>query len=437
MYKIIFPLFIAILLYSCKEEPPVGSPPPPPPVLKDTITITITETMHRSIVVNIKSTTNFPNSFVELYRINNNANTLVAEYPITVTDTTILDDNNGQNLLLNTEYTYYAVRRDSLGEKKDTSNIVTAKTLNATNFNYTWREFSFGSLEYGPNVLYDVWGSDENSVWAVGGFYDDNNKNYGALYYNGSIWTPDSTVGGVAIHGFSSSDIWVVGGGVFHFNGIEWKQIDSYSSGGQAIPLDIVLFNNLPYTSVWGTSSSNMYFGNGRGKIVHWDGSKATVVYSHNSNVQVKDLDGIAPDFIIGVGAGFIPPLLAVYYNGISWNQLPIDFNWSLNSVAIISRNRIYFGGDGIFEMKGNSFSRILSPGYYIHDIEYNRQNGVTVASGAFDGVNINNGLEWRNYKGQITSDNTSYSGIFLINNTIFCVGSTINEAKIIIGKNN
>jgi hypothetical protein len=33
-------------------------------------------------------------------------------------------------------------------------------------------------------------------------------------------------------------------------------------------------------------------------------------------------------------------------------------------------------------------------------------------------------------------SDNTSYSGIFLINNTIFCVGSTTSEAKIIIGRN-
>src|SRR5690606_12045390 len=195
LYAIIILLFFNLTFSSCKEEPPVV-PPPPPPDMKDTITITIVEEMHRSIVVNVKTTTNFPNSFIELCRTFNNTDTLVAEYPITVTDTTILDENNGQDLKINTEYTYYAVRRDSIGEKKDTSNIVTAKTLNAAEFNYTWQELSFGSLEYGPNVLYDVWGSDENNVWAVGGFYDDNNRNYGALHYDGSGWTPDRTVGG-------------------------------------------------------------------------------------------------------------------------------------------------------------------------------------------------------------------------------------------------
>jgi hypothetical protein len=430
-------LFINLLfvLSGCKEDPPVvPPPPPPPPVLKDTIEISVLEAMHRSIVLNIKTTANVSNSFIELYRTFNNTATRVAEYPITVTDTTILDDNNGQNLQLNTDYTYYAVRRDSLGEKKETSNIVTAKTLNTTEFNYYWQEFSIGEWN---SVLSDVWGTDENNVYAVGTVMF-NDSAYGIIKWNGVEWTREKSIGGLqAIHGFSETDIWTVGGGVYHYNGVKWNKIDSYTSNGQSIPLDTVLFNNRPYSSVWGTSSSNMYFGNGRGKIVHWDGSKATLVYSYESNVQVKDLDGIAADFIVGVGAGFIPPLLAVYYNGISWNQLPIDLNWSLNSTAIVSRNHIYFGGDGIFEMKGANFFRTFQSGYYIREIEYNRQNGVIVAAGPFDGVYIHNGIEWRDFRGQITSDNTSYSGIFLINNTIFCVGSTINQAKIIIGKNN
>nr|MCU0407144.1 hypothetical protein [Ignavibacteriaceae bacterium] len=65
-----------------------------------------------------------------------------------------------------------------------------------------------------------------------------------------------------------------------------------------------------------------------------------------------------------------------------------------------------------------------------------NKQTGVTVASGAFDGVYIYNGMEWRDFRGQISSDNTRYSGIFIAKNTIFCVGSTTSEAKIIIGRN-
>ena len=432
--KLSYFLFLIILLAAirCKEDPPVVPPLVPPPVYKDTITVAVEDVTHRSITVNIKSTLNNPKSTIKFFRIYNSNETHVSEYPITVNDTSIIDDG----LQLNTTYTYYAVRIDTTGERTDSSSIVTAKTLNATSFNYIWQEFSFGSLLYGPNVLYDVWGSDKNNVWAVGGFYDDNNKNFGALHYGGNQWIPDSTVGGYAIYGFAWDDIWVVGGGVFHFDGIEWTQIDSYSSGGQGIPLDTVLFNNLPYYSVWGTSSSNLYFGSGRGKIIHWNGIEAEVVYTNSDIVQVSDLDGYSADFIIGVGAGFIPPLLAIYYDGISWNKLPIDLNWSLNSVAIVSRNYIYFGGDGIFEMKWNNFYRIFSSGYYVSDIEYNRQTRVTVAAGHFGGVYIHNGLEWRNYQGQITTVDNDFVGIFLINNIIFCVGRNDNQAKIIIGRN-
>jgi hypothetical protein len=383
--------------------------------------------------VNINSTANIPNSTVELYRSFNNVDTLVAEYPIVIKDTLIIDDNNGHGLQLNTDYNYYAVRKDSSGENQDTSNIATAKTLAATDFNYTWQEFSIGEWN---SVLYDVWGTDENNVYAVGGVRF-NDTVYGIIKWNGIEWLPELKLGGNrAIHGFTSSDIWVAGGGVFYFNGIEWKQVDSYTSGGQSIPLDPVLFNNLPYASVWGTSSSNIYFGNQRGKIIRWDGSKAEVVYSDVSNVQVNDLDGYSENFIIGVGIGFTPPLLAVYYDGISWNSLPIQNDPSLYSVAIVSPNDIYFAGSGVYQMMGNNFSRIYTSGYFMYDIEYNRQTGVKVAAGPFDGIYINNGMEWRNYRSQISSDNTAYHGIFLINNTIFCAGSTLNEAKIIVGKN-
>lgn len=179
-----------------------------------------------------------------------------------------------------------------------------------------------------------------------------------------------------------------------------------------------------------------MYFGSGGGKIVHWNGTKAEVVYTNPDIVQVKDMDGYASDFIIGVGTGMIPPLLAVKYNGISWNQLPISSNWSLNSVSIVNRNHIFFAGDGIFEMKMNELSRIYSSGFYMHDIKYERQTGVTVASSAYDGIYVNNGLEWKSYRGQLSNDETTYSSIYLINNTIFCVGRNDTQAKIIIGKN-
>lgn len=425
MLLIIFYFFSFII--SCDTtEPPII--PPPPPVLKDSIIVTIKGTAHRSIEINVKTTENNQNSLIEVYRQQSNANTLIAEYPITINDTIITDDNNGNDLIIDTEYSYYAVRKDSAGERKDTSNIAVTKTLAPTSFNYTWQEFSLGGGE-NPNVLYGVWGTDENNVYAVGGV-TINDTVYGIIHWDGVEWKPVKYFGGgYAIYGFSGSDIWVVGGGVFHFNGTLWEEYTFR---------DPVILANISYTSVWGTSSNNIYFGNSGGTIVHWNGSKAQVVYTNPSIVQIKDMNGYASDFIIGVGTGMIPPLLAVKYNGTNWNQLPISSNWSLNAVSIVNRNHTFYAGDGIFEMKRNNFLRVFSPGFYSWNLSYNKKNGVIASSGDFDGVYINNGIEWRDYKGQITTDNTSYSGIFQINNYIFCVGSSgfENKAKIIIGKN-
>ncbi|MCZ7609356.1 MAG: hypothetical protein M5U17_04260 [Ignavibacterium sp.] len=419
-------LLLLFVIYSgCKEDPPVV-PPIVPPVLKDSISVTITGTAHRSIEVKITTTSKNLNSVIEVYRQQSTADTLIAEYPITITDTTITDDNNGNDLHIDTEYSYYALRKDSTGERKDTSNIAETKTLAATSLNYTWQEFSLGSGD-NPNVLYGVWGTDENNVYAVGGV-TINDTVYGILHWNGNQWNPVKKNGGFqAIIGFSATDIWAVGSGVWHFNGSVWEEYTHR---------DPIIQDNRGFTSVWGTSSNDLYFGSSGGTIVHWNGSKAQVVYTNPSIVQVKDMDGYASDLIIGVGTGMIPPLLAVKYNGISWNPLPISSNWSLNSVSIVNRNHIYFGGDGIFEMKRNNFNRTYNSGFYMHDIKYEKQTGVTVASSAYDGVYVNNGLEWRSYKGQISNDETTYHSIFIINNTIFCVGRNDTEAKIIIGKN-
>ena len=414
-------LIILSFYTGCKDEPPiVPPPPPPPPVYKDTITVIVEDVTHRSITVNINTTKNNPNSTIKFFRIFSSTETQVSEYPITVNDTSIIDEG----LELNTTYTYYAVRIDTTGERKDTSNITIGKTLAATNFNYTWQEFFIGDT---GSVLYDVWGTDENNVYACG-IVIINDTVYGVIHWDGIEWKPLKRDGGAyAIFGFSNNDIWIVGGSIFHFDGQQWNEI---------LYEDQILVDNIPYYSVWGTSSSNLYFGTGRGKIIHWDGNSAEIVYTNPDIVQVSDLDGYSADFIIGVGSGFIPPLLAVYYDGNNWANLPISSNWSLNSVAIVTKNQSYYGGDGIFELDRGNFYRILSPGYYVSDIEYNKQTGVTVAAGHFSGVYIHNGLEWRNYQGQITTIDDDFVGIFLINNAIFCVGRNDTQAKIIIGRN-
>ncbi len=106
-----------------------------------------------------------------------------------------------------------------------------------------------------------MWGTDENNVYAVGTIYIGS-EHYSVIRYDGSDWTPiTDTVGGTTVFGFSDSDIWVVGGGVYHLNGNTWERKDARFSGNQLIPIDVILFDNEPYTSIWGTSSSDLYLG--------------------------------------------------------------------------------------------------------------------------------------------------------------------------------
>ena len=86
---------ILILLSSCKKDNPVIPPVEPPPIVKDTLTISVEGTTHRSIELSIQSTINDSSLKIKLFRVFNSAETLIAEYPILVTDTAIIDDNNG------------------------------------------------------------------------------------------------------------------------------------------------------------------------------------------------------------------------------------------------------------------------------------------------------------------------------------------------------
>ncbi|MBU1095353.1 MAG: hypothetical protein KKB34_02630, partial [Bacteroidetes bacterium] len=289
-------IIVLIIIFSCKEDNPVIPPEPPDAVLKDTLTLSIMDVTHRSISVNVKTTNNGTGKQIQLFRKAGTEATfsLVSVYPAAILDTTIIDYNNSDGLLLDTEYSYYSVRLDSLGMPKDSSNITTGKTLAATSHDYDWQENIIGEWQ---SVLYDVWGTDENNVYAVGSVRL-NDTLYGIIKWNGTDWLPEKKVGGVnAIFGFSENDIWAAGGAVEHYNGIEWKRIDAETINFRDEILDSVLYNNSTYTSIWGTSSNDLYFASSKGRIIHWDGIKASVSYNGGART-FNDVDGISKELI-------------------------------------------------------------------------------------------------------------------------------------------
>ena len=342
-----FSLLFVLSLTSCNTtEPPIVLPPPP--VVKDTITVSVESFTHRSVTLNVTSTANSKNSSVRLIRELNGITTTVTEYSILVKDTTIIDDDNGTGLLLDTAYTYFAVRVDSLGQLKDTSNIVTQKTLAPTSHNYTWQEFTIGDAGF-SNTLYDVWGTDENNVWAVGTVMI-NDTAYGVLKWNGVEWLPEKRIGGLqTIFGFNENDIWVAGNGIWHYNGNLWIDYDN-------IIRNPGFYDNGPYTSIWGTSSSNLYLGNAWGKIIHWDGSKASVVYENSNSIPITDIYGLSRNFILATGGSSTPPSVMVKFQNQTWSEITglADFKLYYTSYPL-STNEYYVAGENIMRYWNNN----------------------------------------------------------------------------------
>jgi len=423
------------LLVSCQTtEPPIEKTPPE--TVKNTITIQVTQTTHRSITVLIKSTYNKPAKSIELYRRREDKDTLVESSAFTL-EKEIIDDDSGKGLVIDTEYKYYAVRVDTVSNRIDTSEIITARTLPSTSHDYIWEEFTLGEWQ---SSLWDVWGTDENNVYAVGGF-KINDDFYGIFHWDGTNWNPIADAGGRTIFGFSENDIWVAGGGVFHYDGNKWNQIDSKLVNNQAVILDPVLFENSEYTSIWGTSSENMYLGNMWGKIVHWDGGKGKLL-DVKASEAIRDLWGLSSSDIYAAAGNIAGDRIGELYkfDGLTWDLIKKgsfspglnEFVGPFNSVWSYNKEELYLAGNYVYK-KTNSKWEEINMGYLPKKIRGDRSNNIFV-SGPFGNVSHYNGVDWHRYRGEFAPE-TVLTGIYVHNDMVFIVGDDGTKAYIYIGR--
>ena len=422
----------SLLIYnSCEKSDKPFEPPPPIPI-KDTITVSIESVSHRSISVNINKKLNLKGDTYRLNRIDQDDIETVFNYSITGNDTIIVDDNQGDGLELNTTYGYTVFRLDSLNIQKDTSNIVYATTLSATSHDYTWEVITIGEWQ---SWLSDVWGTNENNIYATGRVVLDG-QTHGLLHYDGLSWSATSGVGGSSIFGFSDNDVWIAGGAVFHFDGETWEQIEAYTSNGQSIPLDQVLFDNTPYTGIWGTSSSNLYFTGLEGKIVHWNGEKGTLMETPTT-IDLDDIYGLSDNFILAAGDDFLSTT-ALIYDGIDWNVINgLDYNLHLfRTVFPISRNEYYIGGSKSYRKFGVEWNEFFGDTLgIINKIRGDYNTGELVAVGDANTLLHFNGESWHTVPFDKRTDH--FKSVYITNNTIFVVGITQGAAQslILIGK--
>ncbi len=410
-------LLVVLFFYSCNDD--TSSPPPQEPHVKDTLAVSLRDAAYRSISLNIHTVPLDTISSVRLYRIENTEKILVSEYSSAVKDTFIVDDDNGDGLLLNTSFLYFAVMADTAGNEHDSSNILQAATMDTTSQNYTFQETLIGEA---GSSLNDIWGSNGNNIWAIGNIRI-NDKSYGAIHWTGSEWLPDSTVSGNAIFGFNENDVWTAGTGLYHYDGSVWAK------KGET---DSILIANAPYNCIWGASSFSIYLGCNNGKIIRWDGSKAAVLYSDN-NIPLKDIRGYTDNFILACGNQGTSEVLIKYENN-SWSKTAGE---SFNSVYIVSPKDYYGVGRQIKRYRYGLWSVVSFDVYGYNKIRGNVTSGELGIAADLSTVYIYNGIRWTRLEITLAGTPPPLNSIYLYGNKLYAVGSFGDKARIVTGTRN
>lgn len=230
-----------------------------------------------------------------------------------------------------------------------------------TSHNYAWEIDTLEASDAMQIMMEDIWGTDENNVWVVG--HSDYNS-YQIWHWDGSDWSSvDPGNYGVSpsyeeIFGFSASDFWVVGSGsyqigidpephhrefILHFNGTEWTR---YSDLKAPICL-----------SIWGLSSSDLYFGCDSGIVLYKNGINWEKQYIGN-DAQIISLWGFSATQIFAVGYSWTTHQYYFFeknlYNWTVSDSGNLNFGYLLWGIDI---DHFYsVGGRGLYEYKNNQW---------------------------------------------------------------------------------
>ena len=238
----------------------------------------------------------------------------------------------------------------------------------------TWTLMESGTTA----TLYDVWGSSENDVFAVG-------EGGTILHYDGSSWTPmnsSSTFDVEHIWGFSSDDVLATGGWeLYHYDGNSWSVfedglgvlgdiwgtsfsdffVQELASGPYAG--GIVYWNGSTFQStgypptndwsvlrnIWGTSSSNVYATQGASNfanVLHYDGTgnwaySCYIEYTPNTDLTPRGIWGSSEDDIfVACFSGRI-----LHYDGSDWSVIESGTQENLYDVWGSSSSDVYAVG--------------------------------------------------------------------------------------------
>ncbi len=314
--------------------------------------------------------------------------------------------------------------------------------IDTTGTNYSWQKFTFGGAA--SSSLEDVAIVNDTLIFAVGNIYVNDSSGkvdpipFCLARWNGRNWTlkrlyyynkdyqtiiPLYSIKG--IFAFSSTDIWLAPGSVFHWNGKDSLTEFSFNRLTLSDP-------NATVIKLWGGSSSELNGVGNTGTIVQFSNGTWQKIES-NTDQDISDIWGYkgiidSKDVVLYAAGRQIFQL-----NGNT--SLVANFNPDriIRSVWFNFRNIVYAAGDGIFSINNNSWKKEdISDQYAVFRIRGTDINNIW-ATGGFGFTTQFNGARWTIIN-EVSLSSGNYESLDVKGNIVALVGFEGNSAIITIG---
>lgn len=217
-----------------------------------------------------------------------------------------------------TNYTYraYSLHEGIVADSSDALVVVTRET---TSHDFTWELDTLAHEGYARGIYAlapdDVWVVGDFTIFLPSGPSSEGlpqMRYFNCAHWNGHVWEEiyiepvesyrDDFVSDVIA--FDDNDVWVAKEGIAHFDGSNW-------SGWR---MDDIPPNKTGYLrKVWGSSSSNLFFGSDFGSLVHYDGSTFTEVQMLGIVEHIYDITGNSKGVAWIIPMSMEPPGVSLY----------------------------------------------------------------------------------------------------------------------------
>lgn len=349
--------FILLVIYNCKDEPPVVPPTPPAP--KATLSLKDKSCTEFWLNLQLENFTLPVN--VQLIK----DNLLQTEINgLSSNDTTIYIDS----LLPNKDYNFKAVVSNN--EQRDTSHQLQATTLDTTSHIFSYQTYELGDpLTGNSSILYDVAIVDANNIYAVGEIYVTDSIGqtiiYNVVHWDGSEWELKKlTYQGIppVIHSvcaIEENDIWF--DPWFHWNGQNFQEL----------PINPI-FIGVGVNRLWGNADGIYVVGN-NGFIAHKNTNGTWQEIASGTEFPLVDIYSKDGNEIYISGA-YTPEIKGILLNGnanqfsvminaeiISENELFEKLYGELASVWVDEIGTVYTGGNLLFRYKNDEWNYVTS----------------------------------------------------------------------------